>query len=319
MLHDGRHVDRIRTNRVTLDIQGRTLIVLNPQGVSLRRSGALETIRSVADGRAVVVVETEYAGHAGDYCRAHAKDFDKVIAVGGDGMLMDVVNGVLNADVAVAPYPAGTGCDFVKAAPGYPASLQQLLASQTSMPIDLGRVTFDDDSTQYFITEAGVGLDAASVRYIPGWLRGVSSKWAYDIGALRAVLWYQPFQARVMLDDEPLEFERLHLLAVCSAPFFGDGMPIAPDAKIDDGQFHVYAVGNVSKMEIIRNLTALRKGKHIEHPKAVYRACRRVEIEADRPLEMCFDGDLVTRTPHTWEIQPGRLKLVVPKENGSAS
>ncbi len=299
-------------NHVTLDIHGRTLIVLNPQGVSLRRSSALETIHSVADGQQVVLLETEYAGHAGDYCREHAANFDKVIAVGGDGMLMDVVNGALDADVAVAPYPAGTACDFVKAAPGYPASLQQLLASRTTTPVDLGRVTFDDGASQYFVTEAGVGLDAASVRYIPGWLRRVSSKRAYDVGALRAVLWFQPFQARVTLDDQPYEFERLHLLAVCSAPFFGDGMPVAPDAKIDDGQFHVYAAGNVSKFEVIRNLTALRKGKHIEHPKSVYRACRRVEIEADRPLEMCFDGDLVTRTPRTWEIQPGRLKLIVP-------
>jgi len=278
----------------------------------------MEVIRSVVDDQAVEVVETQYAGHAGDYCREHAANFDKVIAVGGDGMLMDVVNGALAANVPVAPYPAGTACDFVKAAPGYPAPLQQLLDSQTTMPVDLGRVTFDDGSSQYFITEAGVGLDAACVHYIPGWLRRVSSKRAYDVGALRAMLWYRPFQARVTLDNEPYEFERLQLLAVCSAPFFGDGMPVAPDAKIDDGQFHVYAVGNVSKMEIISNLTALRKGKHIEHPKSLYRTCRRVEIQPDRPLEMCFDGDLLTRTPRTWEIQPGRLRLVVPMGNPSS-
>lgn len=300
---------------MTFDIQGRTLIVLNPQGVSLRRSRALEAIESLRKQPLVEVVETEYAGHAGDYCRERADEFDKVIAVGGDGMLMDVINGVVDAGVAVAPYPAGTACDFVKAADGYPASLQQLLASTTTRQIDLGKVTFTDETTQYFVTEAGVGLDAACVHYIPAWLRKVSSKRAYDVSAVRAVMWYRPFQARVKLDDEPYEFEKLFLLAVCSAPFFGDGMPIAPDAKIDDGQFHVYAAVNLSRIDLIRNLTSLRKGTHVHHPKSVYRACKRVEIEADQSLEMCLDGDLVTHTPHTWEIQPGRLKLIVPDES----
>lgn len=294
-------------------MQGRTLIVLNPQGVSLRRSRAMEAIEALRNEPLVEVVETEYAGHAGDYCRERAGEFDKVIAVGGDGMLMDVINGVVDTDAAVAPYPAGTACDFVKAAAGYPASLQQLLASPTTTQIDLGKVTFTDDTSQYFVTEAGVGLDAACVHYIPAWLRKVSSKRAYDVSAVRAVMWYRPFQARVKLDDELHEFENLYLLAVCSAPFFGDGMPIAPTAKIDDGQFHVYAAANINRIELIRNLTSLRKGTHVDHPKSLYRACQLVEIEADRSLEMCFDGDLVTRTPRTWEIQPGRLKLIVPE------
>ena len=293
-------------------VNGRTLILVNPQSVSLRRSRAWAEIREAADAEHVVLVETRHAGHAGEYCRQHACEFDKVIAVGGDGTLMDVVNGCIDADVTVAPLPAGSGCDFVKAADGYPMSLAALLAAQGRRRIDVGRITFSDGGTHYFLTEAGVGLDAASLGYIPNWLRPISAKRAYDVGALRGILWFRPFRARVTIDDDEIEFPRMQLLAVCNATYFGDGMPIAPDAKIDDGVLHVYALGGASRWEIIRSFRRIRDGTHVDHPKSIYRACRTVRIEADRPLEMCVDGDLIRRTPRQWDILPGRLEIIAP-------
>ncbi len=295
-----------------METVGRTLILLNPHGISLRRSGALDSIYSHADGRDVVLVETRYAGHAGEYCRHHAARFDKVVAVGGDGLLMDVVNGSLDSGAAVAPLPAGTASDFVKAAPGYPATLEAILASRDSTQVDLGRVTFSDGGVQCFLTEAGVGLDAACLRYVPRWLRPISAKRAYDVGALRAVLWARPFAARAVLDGDPLPFARFLWIAVSNTPYSGDGMPIAPDARIDDGLLRVFALGEATRREILGNFLLLRRGKHIHHPKSAYRACRRIELETDADLDMCFDGDLVLRTPRKWEILPGRLRLVAP-------
>jgi diacylglycerol kinase (ATP) len=293
-------------------MNGRTLILVNPCGVRVRRSDAWAQARTAADGRQVVVLETEYAGHAEEYCRTHAGEFHKIIAVGGDGFLSEVVNGALGADVAVAPLPGGSGNDFAKALPGYPASLDQLLASQRCIRVDVGRITFDDGESRCFLSEAGTGLDAACVRYIPNWLRKISASRAYDIGALRGVIQYRPFAARVEMDGEVVKYRRLQLLAVCNTAYFGDGMPIAPDARFDDGVFHVFALGEASRLEILKNFTSLRKGTHIHHPKSIYRACRNVRIEADRRLDMCVDGDLVERTPQTWEIQPGALRVIAP-------
>lgn len=293
-------------------ICGRTLIVINPLGVGLRRHGARRAIDALVSRPEISIVETEYAGHAGDYCRSHASELDKIIAVGGDGMLMDVVNGALEADVPVAPLPGGTACDFVKAMPGYPASLEQLLAAEETTRIDLGRVDFVDGGSQYFVTEAGVGMDAATVALIPARLRRIRASWAYNIGALRSILSYRPFAARVWIDGDEIAYERLQLLAVCNAKYFGDGMAIAPDARLDDGRFHVFGVGDASRLDVLSNFASLRKGTHIHHPRAIYRPCQRVEIETDGPLEMCFDGDLVSRTPRRWEIEPARLQIISP-------
>ena len=297
---------------MTQPIVGRTLVIVNPHGVSLHRSRVRDQIQAAVDDQQVVLLETQYGGHAGDYCRQHAADFDKLIVVGGDGLLMDVVNGALDADIAIGPLPGGSACDFVKAAPGYPLELGQLLAATESVPIDLGKVTFTDGSQLRFITEASFGIAAATVVFVPRWLRKLSPKRAYDVGALRALLRYRPYDVRLNVDGDVYGLERLHLLAVCSTAYFGDGMPVAPDAKMDDGQFHIYAVSGVSRREIVRNFASLRKGTHIHHPKSLYRSCRRVEFETEIPAEICFDGDLVPRVAVSCEIEPGRIRLIAP-------
>lgn len=294
-----------------MNVHGRTLIIVNPQGVSLRRSASRE-LASAADGKQVVLLETEHAGHAGEFCRRHAGEFDKVIAVGGDGLLMDVVNGTMGTDVAIAPLPAGSASDFAKVLPGYPLGLEALLGATGRMRMDVGRVTFTDGSSRHFVTEAGTGLDAAALRLIPNWLRSLSAARAYDLAALRAVASFKPFQARVELDGEVLELDRLQLLAVCNTRFVGGGMPMAPDAKPDDGLFHVFALAGASRLDILKSFVSLRNGTHIYHPKSVYRACRTVRLEADRELETCVDGDLIGRTPRTWEILAGQLQVIAP-------
>ena len=155
-------------------------------------------------------------------------------------------------------------------------------------------------------------MDAAALRLMPDWLRSFSAARAYDVAALRAICRYRPFRARVELDGEAVTFERLQLLAVCNTRYFGGGMPIAPDARPDDGLLHVFAIGNASRLDILRNLIALRKGTHIYHPKSVYRACREVRLETEAEPATCVDGDLIERTPRTWEILPGQLPVVAP-------
>lgn len=295
-----------------LEPHGRSLVILNPHGVSLSRSDVRSDLQRIQAHPSVELVETEYAGHAGDVCRNRARDFDKVIAVGGDGLLMDVVNGVIDSDVAIAPFPAGTGSDFVKAAPNYPASLDRLLASKESVHVDLGEVTFNDDSTQRFLTEAGVGLDAACLRYVPAWLRPISSKRAYDVGALRAVFFARPFDATLFLDGQPAELHRFQWIAVSNTRYSGDGMPLSPHAEIDDGRLHVFALGDVSRVRILGNFFSIRRGEHIHHPDGLYRPAHEIQLETEAKLDMCFDGDLIQRTPCRWRILPNQLRLVVP-------
>jgi len=289
-----------------------TLIVVNPRALRIRRTGLFDEIRAMERPGRIEVLVTERAGHARTFCTQSAHGFEKIIVAGGDGLLNEVADGSFGQPTAIGPLAAGSGNDYVKALPGYPASLADLLASTETMPADAGRVTFTDGTTRHFLSEAGAGMDAACVRLMPQWLNRVSTVATYNIGAIRAIISYRPYAATIQLDDQLHRYDRIHMLAVANTTFFGDGMRLAPDARHDDGRFHVVIVKDVSRLELLSKFKMLRLGTHITHPEILYRPCRRVVLEASRPLEMCIDGDYVPKPPATFENLPGAVRIVVP-------
>lgn len=288
------------------------LIVVNPGAVRVRRSGLVAQIETAAHRAGIEVLATERSGHAREYCAARASEFDRIIVAGGDGLLNEVVDGSFGQSTAIAPLPGGSGNDYVKVLPGYPASLTELLDANGRMSADVGQITFTDGTQRRFLSEAGAGMDAACVRLMPQWLSRLSPATTYNVGAIRAILTYKPYAATVTIDGEAKRYDRVFMLAVANTTYFGDGMKLAPDARFDDGRFHVILVKDASRFELLRKFKMIREGTHITHPDIIYTACRRVDLEADRPLDMCIDGDYADKSPATFENLPGAVELVRP-------
>jgi YegS/Rv2252/BmrU family lipid kinase len=289
-----------------------TLIVVNPKALRLRESGLSEQIHAAVRPGRVELLVTEGPDHARRFCAEHAARFAKIVVAGGDGLLNEVADGSFGQPTAIAPLPAGSGNDYVKALPGYPVPLADLLASNEVMPGDMGEVTFSDGTIRRFLSEAGAGMDAACVRLMPQWLSRISTVAGYNVGAIGAIISYKPYAATVTIDGRTSHYDRVHMLAVANTTYFGDGMRLAPDARFDDGQFHVVIVKDASKFELLRSFKMLREGTHITHPEIVYRPCKEIVIEPDRPLEMCIDGDYVSKTPAKFENLPAHVRLVKP-------
>ncbi len=287
-----------------------TLIVVNPVATRARRSGVLEQIRRVAGDPNVEVLETSNADHARQTCRRRAGEFRKIIVAGGDGLLNEVVDGASGADVAIGPLPAGSGNDYIKALPGYPASLEALLGADETLPADLGQITFSDGSVRRFCSEAGAGMDAACVRLMPKWLNRINPAASYNIGGIRAIISYKPFGATVAADGVERRYDRIHMLCVANTTYFGDGMRLAPDARFDDGRFHLVIAKDISKLELLLRFKTIRAGTHVTHPLIVYEPCRTVAVAPDRELEMCIDGDYVDKTPVRFDVLAGAMRLV---------
>ncbi len=287
-----------------------TLIIVNPRALRIRRSGLLDRVLAAAKPGCVEVLLTDRADHARDLCHRDAGRYAKIIAAGGDGLLNEVIDGSFGQPVAIAPLPAGSGNDYVKALPGYPATLPELLSATETMPADVGRVTFSDGTVRHFASEAGAGMDAACVRLMPQWLSRFSTVASYNVGALRAIIQYTPYGATVTVDDTPHRYERIHMLAVANTTYFGDGMRLAPDARFDDGRFHVTIVKDFSKFALLRRFKMLREGTHTTYPGIVYQPCHTLTVTPDRPLEMCIDGDYVAKTPARFENLPKAVRLI---------
>jgi YegS/Rv2252/BmrU family lipid kinase len=308
--------------------QARVLIVANPEAAGVHRGNVFNDVEEARRTGRVDVLLTERADHAREFCADRHEAFDKIIVAGGDGLLNEVMDGCLagrrsrSGDVdgaavldrpVIAPLPAGSGNDYVKALPEYPATLEELLESDESVTADVGRITFTDGTTRHFLSEAGAGMDAACVRLMPKWLNRRSPAASYNVGGIRAILTYRPYSALVTVDDVQRRFNRIFMLAVANTTYFGDGMKLAPDARFDDGRFHVVIVQDASRLNMLTRFKTIRDGTHVEHPKVIYEPCRLVTVEPDRPLEMCVDGDHVDRTPARFENLPKTIRIIRPR------
>ncbi len=263
---------------------------------------------------------TEAPGHA----RALARDaLDKgsrfLVAVGGDGCVHEVVNGMIDDDRPVNPeavfgvVAAGTGCDFIRTfgIPAMPSHAVAHLDGPEHFAIDIGKVTYVKDGGQeisYFpnIAEAGIGAQvAARAGRLPGWLGPTVYFFAFWLTLAR----HKPAEVKVDLVDRTYE-GKMNNLVVANGQFFGGGMKIAPKAAPTDGLLDIQ-IERASKREAIAVMPKVYKGEHVPHPDVVEAKRVRCSITSEHPLLVEADGEILGYTPASFEVLKGLLSLKV--------
>lgn len=251
-------------------------------------------------------VVTGHPGHAVALVReAVGRGFRRLLAVGGDGILHEVVNGALSQDripaseLLIGAAPLGSGNDWARThgIPSRAADTAQCVAAGRSRPHDLGRLDFPDVSderrTCYFINVAGAGLDAFVLENLPG---GVPRRLAYIIGVLRSLVAYVPPRFTVDVDGRSAQ-ATLYLTLLAMTPYCGGGMHVAPAARTDDGLLDVV---KVAPLELPRELIMLRRlfdGRLLEQHFAEHALGQVVRIDAAPAVAVQADGQIVGRTP----------------------
>ncbi len=252
---------------------------------------------------------TQGAGDAIKLARQAAVDgAAAVIAVGGDGTLNEVVNGLVGyPETVLGVIPAGSGNDFVRSLGLKPSDWQaacRLIAQGKTKAVDLGQV-----NGRHFINVSGVGFDATVVDCANTWGKAhFSSTLAYVAAMLKTLREFKPSHVKIQLDGQ--EVETLSwLVVVASGQYFGGGMWIAPQAEISDGLFDVVVLGDVSKFELLRAFPSIFSGKHLSHPAIKFYRARQVRVEADRPMMAQTDGEVIGQTPITFQVRPSALRV----------
>lgn len=263
---------------------------------------------------------TDHRGHAADIAREainSGKSF--IVAVGGDGTVHEVVNGMmgangpLNPEAVLGVIAAGSGCDLIRTF-GLPQKAEdavRYLAGENVFVADLGKVTYMRNGasvTEYFpnIAEAGFGADVGlRAERLPRWIGRLRYLLSFFITLGR----FSIGNARIVLDDRVYEGPITNLV-VANCQFFGGGMRIAPKAVPDDGRFDVLVIKG-TKREYVVASTKVFKGEHLPAPfiKEYYAA--KVEIMPERPLRVEADGEILGFTPATFEIVPDALRLKI--------
>lgn len=262
---------------------------------------------------------TQRAGHASELANAAACDgYKLVIAVGGDGTINEVANGLLGSThggtSALGIISTGTGNDFIRSAgiPGDYAMACKYVAGERRTLIDVGFVeyTFDGKrSSRYFINGAGVGFDAEVAEAGKGIPAFMGNTLPFVIALLKTLPGYRNKDIRMNIDGRE-ETRRVLSVVVNNGAYFGGGMRIAPEADLSDGNLDVLTIGDVGKLELLQVFPRVYKGTHITHPKVRMEKARRVTIECDQRILLQADGELLGEGPVTFQILPAALNVV---------
>jgi diacylglycerol kinase (ATP) len=273
--------------------------------------------------------ETMHPRHAEPLAEQALNDgCDFLIAVGGDGTVNEMVNGYLkvggasNFETRLGVLPFGTGNDFARGM-GINRDINQLfdlvVRNQPGM-LDAGAMQFrhaDGSSTiRYFdnIADLGIGADVV-VRVNGVHLRKkiLGGKLTFFISILLTFLTYRHKKIKVSWEGFHWEGTVLSMV-VANGRFFGSGLGIAPEAKVDDGLFEVVIFADLSIVDYLRNYLKVRRCEKVIHPEAHYykTAQLSVEPEGGRITIVEADGEIEGQAPIIYTCLPGSLKFLVP-------
>ncbi len=244
-----------------------------------------------------------------------------IIACGGDGTISEVANGILEsgADASLGILPSGTGGDFQKTLkiPSRVADAARMLREGRTQRMDVGRASFVNhvgkEETRYFLGVASFGMSGEVIRRVKerdaGWLSGKAS---FALAMLQTTLASESTTALVQLDDRREKRLTVANLCIANARYFGGGMKIAPEAKLNDGQFDIVTIGDLSALKILTNAHQLYMGTHLGMEQAHHAHARRVTVrpvQAHERVALEIDGELPGYLPATFEIMPQALRV----------
>ena len=301
-------------------ISSSTVFLVNPasgNGATGRRWPELAR-RASALGLQGDTLLSERPGHLIELAReAVDSGATLVVAVGGDGTLNEVVNGVVGRGVELASIPLGTGMDFGRTydVPTKFEDAVRVALEGDVRTIDAGHVTYltwsGETAERYFANVSSVGMSGAVAQRANGMSKVLGGKVTFFYALTRVFLEWQNTEVTVRLDDAERR-GRMHDVIVANGVWHGGGMKLAPDAAPDDGQFDVVLIGDVSKVDFLTTAPKIYKGKHVHHPKVEVLRSKRVEVDAPVQLPIELEGEQVGTTPATFEVAPAALHVRVP-------
>lgn len=257
--------------------------------------------------------------------KALADGYERILSGGGDGTLNECVNGFfdeawrpLAPDAQLALLSGGTGGDFRKTI-GLTSSadaLAALVAGRTRR-IDVGRVRFVGNDGQEreraFVNIASFGMSGLVDRNV-GAFKQLGGKAAYFGATLKSMWGWKNPRVILTIDGESLPPRPILTVAVANGCYFGGGMKICPDARLDSGAFEVGVLGDFGRLELMMVSRLFYTGQHVYNPKVMMRRGKLIEAVAEggREVFLDIDGEALGILPARFEVMPAAIALVVP-------
>ena len=231
---------------------------------------------------------------------AGRRGHDRVIAVGGDGTVQEVVNGLLDSrtDAEMGIVPLGSGNDLARSMglPTEVGSAWRIAIGHPTRQIDVAHARNGSGAERWFASAGGIGFDAqvaAAMAERSGWQAGRAG---YVLTTLAELRRFDNRRVRLTIDGAA-ETADVLFVAIANGAFYGGGMHIAPGASVDDGRLDVCVVGDISRLTVLRQLPNLYRGTHVDHPAVSMRSGTTVEADGDGDTRIHLDGEPFGQIP----------------------
>ncbi len=299
------------------------MVIVNPRsggGLSEKRWAGL--VGALSDGLGIFDTRfTEAPGHARTLAHEEAKKGRKlVVALGGDGTMSEVADGLVAAggDTEMGVIPRGTGGDFRRSlgiANELFAAAKHVRDSK-ARKVDVGRVSFvthdGAKASRHFLNVTSVGFSSVVARRANQGSKRLGGRISFFSAVVRSLLSYDNAEVTVSVDDGEPRRMVLLLAAVGNGRFFGGGMKICPEAVLDDGYFDFVTVGDLGRIEVLAKIHRIYSGNHLSMREVCSVRCRRLHLAPAHPMgeiPVEIDGETPGRLPARFEILEGALRL----------
>ena len=296
----------------------RTCFVVNPhagKGKGRAVGKFLEQILA-RDKPGSDIVYTEGRGEAGRL--AAESDAEIVVAVGGDGTINEMVNGIAGSGKILGIVPSGSGNDSIKSlkiSPD-PEKALETIRQRSILSVDLGWIEWKGVSgggTRWFFNGAGIGFDAAVADRVAG-IRTLRGTLLYMAAVLLALREFRPPDLRVSVDGAERLRQPMLLVAIGNGPCAGGGFFLTPGARVDDGVLDVCAITAMPAWQILRLIPKVMRAAHGGTPGIMLTSGKGVTVSSGKAFPVHTDGEVVCTDAESVSIRihPASIRVIVP-------
>lgn len=304
---------------------GNTLLVINPTARShkaaeagARASVAIKHALSNEPGSPLFEISHTVSKDDGRNTIAHrGKNFSTVIVVGGDGIVHEAINGIMQISKEARPtlgvIPCGNGDDFARSLSlnrSPDISIPQLFKEKPKT-IDLIKA-----NDRYYAQTLSFGLDAAialETMHLRKKTNRTGTSLYLQAGIDQLLNYLETYTAHIQIDNEKPEELEFYLLAIQNGPTYGGGFTICPEADLSDGYLDIcYAIPPLNTFKATKLFLKAKNGKHTKNPNIRFRKAKKVQIDFSSHIPTQIDGEEYNDTSIAVSVEKDALQILVP-------
>lgn len=292
--------------------------ILNPVAGRGRAYKAIKYIRTLLRNKNI---ENEFTitnapGHATAIANNLKESADTIVAIGGDGTINEIINGIINSKIKLGIIPLGSGNDFARSL-NIPNKIDEaidVILNNKTICIDIGKVKTNrlnqEHNERFFINSIGIGFDAtvAIESKKINFLRGIP---LYLTAVIRSMIKYKTPNFLLNIDNF-ITKSKYFLIAIGNGISSGGGFKLTPDAKLNDSKLDVCYVEDLNIFKIIKMLPSSIKGTHRRYKEVHYKKAEHLKIFSNNNFNVHADGEIVGYNVNNVEVKiiPNQIQVI---------